>query len=109
MPSKDLKNKPLVEAILEVKWALTPSAQGAPTDAHTLRQVKDAVPGTFVFANTGVRLETVAEQLAVADGAVVGTTFKGGGKFENHVDEARVKAFMDRVKTLRAHLGTSSP
>jgi hypothetical protein len=74
---------------------------GAQTDASLLRRVKDAVPGTPVFANTGVRLENVAEQLSIADGAVVGTTFKIGGVFENHVDEARVSAFMAKVKSLR--------
>jgi len=80
---------------------------GVQTDAQTLRQVKDAVPGTPVFANTGVSLGNVDEQLAVADGAVVGTTFKYDGMFENHVDEARVRAFMSKVKTLRTHVDTS--
>ena len=74
---------------------------GAETDAQTLRLVKEAVPNTVVFANTGVRYENVEQQLAIADGAVVGTTFKIGGVFENHVDQQRVKRFMDRVKSLR--------
>ena len=74
---------------------------GAQTDAQTLKQVKDAVPGTVVFANTGVRYENVEQQLSIADGAVVGTTFKQDGIFENHVDVLRVKRFMEKVKTLR--------
>lgn len=74
---------------------------GAQTDPQILKMVKQAVPDTVVFANTGVRLENVEEQLAIADGAVVGTTFKQDGLFENHVDEKRVKTFMDRVKGLR--------
>ncbi len=74
---------------------------GAETDAQTLRLVKEAVPNTVVFANTGVRYENVEQQLAIADGAVVGTTFKIDGVFENHVDQQRVKRFMDRVKSLR--------
>jgi hypothetical protein len=73
---------------------------GAQTDLDILRRVKQAVPETPVFANTGVRLENVEEQLGVADGAVVGTTFKVDGKFENHVDGGRVRAFMDRVKAV---------
>jgi hypothetical protein len=48
-----------------------------------------------------MRLENVEEQLAIADGAVVGTTFKYDGIFENHVDEKRVAAFMEKVKSLR--------
>jgi hypothetical protein len=74
---------------------------GSQTDVQVLRKVKQAVPGTVVLANTGVKLENVEEQLAVADGAVVGTTFKVDGNFENHVDRDRVKRFMDKVKGIR--------
>ena len=74
---------------------------GSQTDVSVLRKVKDAVPETPVFANTGVRLENVEEQLSIADGAVVGTTFKFEGKFEQHVDEQRVKAFMEKVRSFR--------
>ena len=63
--------------------------------------MKEAVPDSIVFANTGVRPENVAEQLAIADGAVTGTTFKRDGKFENEVDESRVKYFMEKVKAVR--------
>ena len=59
------------------------------------------MPDTVVLANTGVRYENVEQQLAVADGAVVGTTFKYDGVFENHVDQSRVKQFMDKVKSIR--------
>lgn len=72
---------------------------GSPTDIDTIRQVKAAVPDTPVFANTGVRLENVEQQLGSADGAIVGTTFKVDGRFENHVDPGRVKEFMKKVKT----------
>jgi membrane complex biogenesis BtpA family protein len=74
---------------------------GAETSQETLSQVKNAIPTTPVFANTGVKLENVAAQLAVADGAVVGTTFKRDGYIWNPVDEARVKAFMGKVRELR--------
>jgi membrane complex biogenesis BtpA family protein len=74
---------------------------GSQTDVIVLRKVKEAVPDTPVFANTGVCLENVAEQLSIADGAVVGTTFKVEGKFDNHVDQTRVRDFIDKVKTLR--------
>jgi len=74
---------------------------GAETDSQILQQVKSAVPNTVVFANTGVRLENVEKQLSIADGAVVGTTFKKDGVFENGVDAARVRKFMDKVKAFR--------
>ena len=75
--------------------------EGVETDASTLKMVKDAVPDTVVFANTGLKLSNVQEQLSIADGAVVGTTFKIDGKFVNHVDQSRVKEFMDKVKSIR--------
>ena len=74
---------------------------GAETDASFLKTVKDAVPETPVFANTGVRLSNVKEQLSIADGAVTATTFKRDGNFYNEVDGKRVKEFMDAVKSIR--------
>ncbi len=74
---------------------------GAEASLETLRLVKQAVPDTVVFANTGVRLSNVEEMLAVADGAIVGTTFKRDGYIWNDVDVARVSAFMDKVHSLR--------
>lgn len=71
---------------------------GTQTDLSVLSRVKEAVPDTPVFANTGVRPDNVAEQLSIADGAIVGTTFKYDGKFENHVDEERVRFFMNSLK-----------
>ena len=74
---------------------------GAETDSSTLKKVKDAVPETPVFANTGVNLSNVEEQLTIADGAVTATTFKRDGVFSNEVDQARVTAFMDVVRRVR--------
>ncbi|MNE23273.1 putative sgc region protein SgcQ [compost metagenome] len=75
---------------------------GAETDSEVLSRVKNAVPDTVVFCNTGCTVETIERQLSIADGAVVGTTFKIDGKFDNLVDQKRVKAFMDKVKSVRA-------
>lgn len=75
---------------------------GTVTDAATLKRVKEAVPQTVVFANTGVKAENVDDQLSIADGAVVGTAFKKDGVFENHVEGDRVAAFMERVRRLRS-------
>jgi len=50
MPSKILKNKPLVEAILEVKWALTSPAPGVQIDPHykiLLGRLYDKVYGDY--------------------------------------------------------------
>lgn len=74
---------------------------GSATDPEILRRAKSAAGDTVVFANTGCRVETIENLLSIADGAVVGTTFKYDGKFENQVDVNRVKTFMDKVKSFR--------
>ncbi|MCI8650146.1 MAG: BtpA/SgcQ family protein [Anaerotruncus sp.] len=74
---------------------------GAETDSQILCKVKNMVPDTAVFCNTGCRQDNIERQLAYADGAVVGTTFKVDGRFENPVDQNNVKAFMDKVREIR--------
>jgi uncharacterized protein len=75
---------------------------GSETDSSILQIVKDAAGDTPVFANTGVRLSNVREQLAIADGTVTATTFKRDGVFANEVDVRRVTEFMDVVRSMRA-------
>jgi len=75
---------------------------GAETSAQTLKLVKEAVPDTPVFANTGVRVDNVTEQLKIADGAVIGTAFKKEGNTWNPIDVDRVKELMNKVKDLRS-------
>lgn len=74
---------------------------GVQTDISTLRKVKEAIPDTIVVANTGVRIENAQEQLAIVDGAIVGTAFKKDGVFANHVDQTRVEEFMAKIKSIR--------
>ncbi|WP_052227016.1 BtpA/SgcQ family protein [Microbacterium mangrovi] len=81
---------------------------GAPTDTQSLGVVKAAAGNVPVFVNTGVRAENVREQLAIADGAVVGTAFKEDGVFENRAVLPRVQELMDAVRDLRASLPESA-
>lgn len=79
---------------------------GSPVDLNTLLSVKEMAfqVGVAVFANTGVTVHNVDKMLEVADGAIVGTAFKYEGKFENHVDEKRVREFMEKVHSLRRNV-----
>ena len=74
---------------------------GSATDESVLKSVKDAVPETVVLVNTGCRTDTIQKLLSIADGAVVGTTFKYDGKFENQTDIKRVAEFMAKVHEIR--------
>jgi membrane complex biogenesis BtpA family protein len=74
---------------------------GEETSTQILKIVKEAIPDTVVFANTGVNLDNVADQLTIADGAIIGTAFKEGGSTWNPVSEKRVKKLMEKIKTVR--------
>jgi membrane complex biogenesis BtpA family protein len=85
----------LADAIL-VSGPLT----GHAVDTSDLRRVREALPDTPLFANTGVRIDNVRDIFAIADGCVVGTHFKVDGDTWNPVDGERVKRFMDVVGSL---------
>lgn len=89
-----------VDALL-VSGAIT----GEPTDLKQLREVKAAVPGIAVLANTGVTAETVGDVLACADGAIVGTALKVGGITWNPVDPVRAAQFMMAARQARQSAG----
>lgn len=74
---------------------------GAETSLDMLKIAVEAVPYVPVFANTGVNIGNVNDQLSVVDGAVVGTTFKKNGDFFELVDQNKVSAFMEAVNKLR--------
>ncbi|MGW4096054.1 MULTISPECIES: BtpA/SgcQ family protein [unclassified Mycobacterium] len=77
---------------------------GASTDTQALQVVKDNAGAVPVFVNTGVRAHNAADQLSIADGAVVGTYFKEGGIFENRAVASRAAELMTAVKEFRKTL-----
>lgn len=85
----------LADAIL-VSGPLT----GQSADTSDLRKVKEAVKDVPIFANTGVKIDTVKDTFAYADGCVIGTHFKVDGITWNPVDADRVKRFMDVVEKI---------
>ncbi|KUI39817.1 BtpA/SgcQ family protein [Mycobacterium sp. GA-2829] len=77
---------------------------GAATDSQALQIVKAEAGDVPVFVNTGVRAHNAAEQLSIADGAIVGTYFKEDGVFENRAVASRVTELMTAVRDFRATL-----
>ena len=72
------------------------------THLHNLEEAKKSLNNTVpLFANTGVKLETLESILNVADGCVVGTSLKHDGITWNQIDGERVKKFMDKVNEIR--------
>ncbi len=70
-------------------------ATGSDTDLEDLRRAKESAGLTPVLAGSGVTVESVADTLRWADGAIVGTGFKVGGVTDNAVDVETVRALMD--------------
>lgn len=66
-----------------------------------LEAVKKVLPSTPVLANTGVKHETVADVLKIADGVIVGSSLKVDGNTWNAVDPQRAAAFMQIVRKTR--------
>jgi predicted TIM-barrel enzyme len=66
---------------------------GSPLDIRELRRVRTAIE-LPVLAGSGVTPETVAEILSIADGVIVGSALKVGGKATGPVDPARAADFV---------------
>lgn len=73
---------------------VTGTGTGETTPIARLRAVREAVPATPLFAGSGVTAATVAETLTVADGVIVGSSLKTGGRLDAPVDPARAAAFV---------------
>ena len=106
--AKYLADRDLADVARSTEFNLHPDAicvsgltAGAETDTQVLTTVKSALTSTPVLCNTGVNLANIERQLAVADGIVCATTFKYDGIFQNAVDPARVREFMDKVIQIR--------
>lgn len=84
------------DAIL-VSGAIT----GEAAEMSDLQAVKRALPNVPVLANTGVKHETVADVLGVADGCIVGSSLKVDGDTWNVVDPERAAEFMRIVRQAR--------
>lgn len=67
---------------------------GYATNLDEVRQVKGAVSDRPVWIGSGVTADTVRECLSVADGVIVGTALKRGGKTTAEIDPVRLRSFV---------------
>lgn len=74
------------------------TATGVATDMDDLRRVKSAVPDRPMWIGSGVDAKSVGGLLAVADGAIVGTALKRGGKTTAELDRGRVREFLKAAR-----------
>ena len=71
---------------------------GKRTALEDVRTVKRHAGNAPVYVGSGMDDSTVESLLGVADGAIVGTAFKFGGKVSAPVDKARVRAMVSIVE-----------
>lgn len=107
--SAPLVNRPLGDSALDAKYFLSDAViisgthTGKETKLEDLQEAKDAVEDFPVLVGSGFRKEHAEKILAIADGAIVGTSLKKDGVSSNVVDRNRVKELMEVVKEIRRH------
>lgn len=73
-------------------------ATGAETDVDALRRVARAVRDRPIWVGSGVSATSVKTLLGIADGVIVGTSLKRGGKTTAPLDSRRVKTFVQAAR-----------
>ena len=70
---------------------------GRVTDIADVQTVRTACPGAKILLGSGVNADNVKDFLRIADGVIVGSSLKKGGKLGNPVDVKRVAALAQAV------------
>lgn len=80
---------------------VTGQATGKPPARADVIEAK-AQSSLPVLLGSGVDAANLAQFRPVADGFIIGSTFKQGGRWQNAVDPARVRAFMKAARSSRS-------
>ena len=71
---------------------------GQTTELARVERLRTALPKARLLVGSGVTRENVRDYLKFADGIIVGTSLKFGGRVHNHVDARRVAALSKLVE-----------
>ncbi|MCK6455253.1 MAG: BtpA/SgcQ family protein [Phycisphaerae bacterium] len=74
---------------------------GRAADGDSVETVRGAVPDRPIWIGSGVTPETARDWLVVADGLIVGTCLKRGGRTTAPLDAARVRALVAAARSWR--------
>lgn len=103
-----LDQRPLADRARSAVFSSIPDAvlvsgqiTGEAAALSELEAVKAVLPDTAVMANTGVKHETVADVLSIADGCIVGSSLKVDGDTWKAIDPERAVDFMQCVREAR--------
>ena len=92
--AKETRERGLADALI-----VSGSATGALTATDDLVRVKSSCPDVPLLIGSGLTLDNASEMLAIADGAIVGTSLKRGGVLSEQVDVERVSALVQAVRS----------
>lgn len=76
---------------------VTGSGTGISTDMEKIKTFRSILGDFPLIVGAGMTAETAHEQLAMSDGAIVGSYFKQYGSAEYLVEEERVQYFMEHI------------
>jgi membrane complex biogenesis BtpA family protein len=76
------------------------SATGTPTDPSDITTVREAVPNAPIWIGSGLTADNAAALLALAAGAIVGSSIKHEGRAQNPVDPARAARLVQAARAL---------
>jgi membrane complex biogenesis BtpA family protein len=91
--ARDSVSRGLADALV-----VSGKATGEATPLADLKRVRSVIPDHPLLVGSGATPETIAELLAVADGVIVGTFVKRGGRLEAPVDLDRVRRLADAAR-----------
>jgi len=93
--AKETVERGLADAII-----ITGGATGTIAQSAEISRVREVVTAPIIVGS-GITPASIASYIAKADGFIVGTYLKRGGRIENRVDTARVGKLVSTVKGLR--------
>jgi len=89
----DTLDRALADALI-----ISGTGTGRATDPADVQRVRAACPSARILLGSGVSKENAAEFLPLADGFIVASSLKVGGKLSNPVDPKRVAALAKVMK-----------
>ena len=92
--ARDATARGLADALI-----ISGTGTGIAADCADLERVRAACPTAKILLGSGITVENVHEYLGLADGFIVGTSLKRGGKISDPVDPKRVAALARALRT----------
>jgi len=89
----DTLDRGLADALI-----ISVTGTGRVADITDVQRVREACPSARILIGSGINVDNIREFLRYADGVIVGTSLKAGGRLFNPVDPRRVAALVKAVR-----------